>query len=151
MLLSERITRLIEEMLEEGGGIANIRRNDLAQSLGCVPSQVSYVISSRFTPGSGYMVESRRGGGGYIRIVRVQMTPQSYADELLPRSKTHLTEAEARESVAKLLSLGAVTEREALLILNALSPLSLFRIEEQEKRNAVRADMMRQIIRILMK
>ncbi len=151
MLLSERITRLIEEMLDEGGGIANIRRNDLAQSLGCVPSQVSYVISSRFTPGSGYMVESRRGGGGYIRIVRVQMTPQSYADELLPRSKTQLTEAEARESVARLLSLGAVTEREALLILNALSPLSLFRIEEQEKRNAVRADMMRQIIRILMK
>ena len=140
MLLSERITRLIEQMLEDGGGVADIKRNDLAHSLGCVPSQVSYVISSRFTPGSGYMVESRRGGGGYIRIVRVQMTPQSYSEQLLPRTKAQLSEAEAKECVAKLLSMGAVTEREALLILNAVSPAALYRIEEQDGKNGYELD-----------
>ncbi|MGM9636251.1 MAG: CtsR family transcriptional regulator, partial [Candidatus Avispirillum sp.] len=71
MLITDQIAKLIEQMIEEGNGSANVQRNDLAQSVGCVPSQISYVISSRFTPERGYKTESRRGGGGYIRIVRV--------------------------------------------------------------------------------
>ena len=70
MILSDHIARLIEEMLEEGGGSAEVRRNDLAAQIGCVPSQINYVITSRFTPEHGYVTESRRGGGGYIRIFR---------------------------------------------------------------------------------
>ena len=78
MVLSDHIARLIEEMLEEGNGQAEVRRNDLAARIGCVPSQINYVITSRFTPERGYVTESRRGGGGYIRIVRVPMTKSSY-------------------------------------------------------------------------
>ena len=55
-------------------GEAEIRRNELATTLGCVPSQINYVITSRFTPEQGYIVESRRGGGGYIRITRINTT-----------------------------------------------------------------------------
>ena len=58
-------------MLDDHNGNAEIQRNELATTLGCVPSQINYVITSRFTPEQGYMVESRRGGGGYIRITRV--------------------------------------------------------------------------------
>ena len=72
MLLSEQIAKIIEQMLEEGNGAVNVQRNDLAETLGCVPSQISYVISSRFTPERGYVTESRRGGGGYVRIVRMR-------------------------------------------------------------------------------
>jgi len=69
--LSELVTNTILEMIDEANGAAEIQRNELAAMLGCVPSQISYVITSRFTPEQGYIVESRRGGGGCIRITRV--------------------------------------------------------------------------------
>ena len=73
MMLSQRIARLLEEMLEEANGELSIGRNDLAEKMGCVPSQINYVITSRFTPERGYVVESRRGGGGFIRIKKIEM------------------------------------------------------------------------------
>ena len=103
MLLSEHIAKLIEEMIEEGEGSTNVRRNDLAQRLGCVPSQVSYVISSRFTPERGYITESRRGGGGYIRIVRVPMSKDEYLMHFFQAIGTSLSENEAKAYVRNLL------------------------------------------------
>ena len=73
MRMSDLVAQYILNMLEAQDGSAEIRRNELAGSLGCVPSQINYVITSRFTPEQGYIVESRRGGGGYIRISRVKM------------------------------------------------------------------------------
>jgi len=72
--LSELVALRILEMLDAAGGEAEIQRNELASSIGCVPSQINYVITSRFTPEQGYTVESRRGGGGYIRISRVNLS-----------------------------------------------------------------------------
>ena len=71
MKISEAIAREILSILEEQDGIAEIKRNDFASKLGCVPSQINYVLTSRFTPQQGFVVESRRGGGGYIKITRV--------------------------------------------------------------------------------
>ena len=73
MRLSEMIANQIRMMLEEADGIAEIKRNEFAEKMGCVPSQINYVIDSRFTTEQGYIVESRRGGGGYIRITKVKM------------------------------------------------------------------------------
>ena len=73
MRISDLVTQRILELLQEQNGSAEIRRNELAEALGCVPSQINYVITSRFTPEHGYNVESRRGGGGYIRITRVRV------------------------------------------------------------------------------
>lgn len=70
MTLSDLIAQAIGEMLEESGS-ASIRRNELAGKMGCAPSQINYVLTSRFTPEQGYIVESQRGGGGYVRITRV--------------------------------------------------------------------------------
>lgn len=61
MLISDSIAKLIEEMLKDGGGQLEIRRNDLAGRVGCAPSQINYVITSRFTPERGYLIESRQG------------------------------------------------------------------------------------------
>ncbi|MGN0477243.1 MAG: CtsR family transcriptional regulator [Ruminococcus sp.] len=72
MRMSDLVAQTILEMLDSQNGNAEIQRNELATTLGCVPSQINYVITSRFTPEQGYVVESRRGGGGYIRITRIK-------------------------------------------------------------------------------
>lgn len=69
--LSEQIAKIIEDMLEENGGELELQRNKLANSVGCVPSQINYVITSRFNTSRGYIVESRRGGGGFVKITKV--------------------------------------------------------------------------------
>ena len=74
MRLSDLISQTILEMLNASEqGQAEIKRNELANDLGCVPSQINYVIQTRFTTERGYIVESRRGGGGHIRITRIAM------------------------------------------------------------------------------
>ena len=74
MRISDSVANYILELLNQAGGIAEIQRNELASFLGCVPSQINYVLTSRFTPEQGYIVESRRGGGGYIRITRLKLS-----------------------------------------------------------------------------
>ncbi len=83
MRISDLVTKRILEILQEQNGSAEFRRNELAETLGCVPSQINYVITSRFTPEHGYNVESRRGGGGYIRITRVRMDRSSVVMHLV--------------------------------------------------------------------
>lgn len=150
MLLSEHIAKLIEEMIEEGQGSTNLRRNDLAQKLGCVPSQVSYVISSRFTPERGYITESRRGGGGYIRIVRVPMTKDRYLMHFFQAIGQTLSEDEARAYIKNLAENEVITVREAAVIASAVSSSALDRLERTSA-NIVRADIMRHILMTLMR
>lgn len=78
MRMSDIITREIIRMLNESEeNTAEIQRNEFAGLIGCAPSQINYVLSSRFTPEHGYIIESRRGGGGYIRIKRVMLNSSS--------------------------------------------------------------------------
>ena len=149
MILSDHIARLIEEMLEEGGGSAEVRRNDLAARLGCVPSQINYVITSRFTPERGYTIESRRGGGGYIRIVRVPMTKNEYLMHVFHAVGESLSENEGRAFLKNLLDHGILSEREARLCAQTMSSAALDGCPA-EKRDGVRADMMRHVLMLLM-
>lgn len=78
MRMSDLITQEILRLLNNSEmNIAEIQRNELANTIGCAPSQINYVLSSRFTPEHGYIIESRRGGGGYIRIKRVVLSQSS--------------------------------------------------------------------------
>ena len=70
MRISDSIADFISELLRREGEV-ELQRNLLADQFNCVPSQINYVITTRFTPEHGYVVESRRGGGGYIRITRL--------------------------------------------------------------------------------
>ena len=149
MVLSDYIARMIEEMLEEGGGSAEVRRNDLAARIGCVPSQINYVITSRFTPERGYNIESRRGGGGYIRIVRVPMTKNEYLMHVFHAVGDTLTENEGRAFLTNLLEHGLLTEREAGLCAQMMSSAAVEKCP-QEKRDGMRAEMMRRVLMLLM-
>lgn len=63
---------IMGELLREHDDTILVQRNELAERLACAPSQISYVLSTRFTPEKGFMVQSRRGSGGFVRIVRME-------------------------------------------------------------------------------
>ena len=82
--LSDLIEETIKQMIATNNGMVEITRSKLAEMVNCVPSQITYVLSTRFTNGQGYVVESRRGGGGWIRIQRVVLgTGSEYLMPLL--------------------------------------------------------------------
>lgn len=83
-----------------------VQRNELAERLSCAPSQISYVLSTRFTPERGFVVESRRGSGGFVRIMR--MEPKS--------AEVQKHEPTAAELVDHLASKKLITEREGRLL-----------------------------------
>ncbi len=149
MLISDYIASIIEEMLNDGDGITEVRRNDLAARIGCVPSQINYVITSRFTPERGYTIESRRGGGGYIRIVRAQMTKSEYLMHFFHAIGDELDERNAAVFISNLYEREIITEREARLMKASLCGSSLEKVDPTY-RNRVRADIMRHIILTLM-
>jgi len=73
-MLSDDIERFIKSMLSADEAQVELQRSDLAQHFGCAPSQINYVLATRFTRDHGYIIESRRGGGGYIRIVQIRIS-----------------------------------------------------------------------------
>ena len=83
--LSDSIEHFIKELMS-GGTQVDLRRNELAQHFGCAPSQINYVLATRFSLDHGYIIESRRGGGGYVRIVRMQSRAEkNFLETLLER------------------------------------------------------------------
>ncbi len=148
-MLADSIAKLIEEMLEESGGSLELKRNEMATRLGCVPSQISYVITSRFTPERGYIIESRRGGGGCIRIVRKQMHKSEYLMHFFYAIGNGIDENEANAYLGNLIGSAVINEREYSMIRAALSTASLSSVP-QNLRDAVRADVFRHIILSLM-
>ena len=148
-MLADQIARMIEEMLEESGGSLELRRNEMAGRLGCVPSQISYVITSRFTPERGYMIESRRGGGGHIRIVRKQMHRDEYLMHFFAAIGNEIGENEALACLRNLADNELVSAREAKIIAASLSGAALQNIAP-EGRATVRAMIFKHILLSLM-
>lgn len=142
MLISDEIAKMIEEMLRQANGELELRRNDLASRMGCVPSQINYVITSRFTPERGYMIESRRGGGGFIRITKVKMQQDQYLMHFFHAIGREIDEKNALGYLRVLFDNKAITERELNII-----RLLISKIDDDAKR----ADGMRQILLALMK
>ena len=145
MRMSDLVAQYILDMLEEQNGSAEIKRNELAGDLGCVPSQINYVITSRFTPEQGYIVESRRGGGGYIRISRVKMDRGTTVMHIVNSVGKSLDKATAEAMLNNMLSAHVLEMDIAKVIAAALSDSSL-RSVEQENRDILRADLFKNVL-----
>ena len=145
MNLSKEIADIIMKMLDDGDSIAQIKRNDLAAQLGCVPSQINYVISSRFTPEHGYIVESQRGGGGYIKITRVHYDPSTFKMHLLNSIGNEISEKSARANVLNLFDNDLLTRDQAKLILTATADANYKSLPE-ETRDSFRATLLKQLL-----
>ena len=129
MKMSDVIADFIGEMLSDGGGVAELQRKSLADRFSCVPSQINYVIETRFTPEHGYLVESQRGGGGFIRIIRLlddkQRTLLEAARGIGGRLSQRLTRA--------LVSAELLTQREGQLLLSACSDGALAEVDKTDR------------------
>jgi len=143
--ISDVIAGFIDEVLSETGGTAELQRAELASRFNCVPSQINYVISTRFSPEHGYIVESRRGGGGYIRIKRVAMDSEMLIMHTVNAIGERLDKNTAAALVANLRQSEAIRNEEAILILSAISNNAL-RPANPIERDALRASILKQML-----
>jgi transcriptional regulator CtsR len=149
--ISDIIAEMIQQMLSDADdGIAEIQRNELASRLGCVPSQINYVITSRFTPEQGYVVESRRGGGGFIRITKIKFDRSQTFMHIINSIGPRLDGISARVFVSNLLDGGFIGEETAYLMQSVLSD-KVCRDVPQELRDKLRATMFKQMLAVLIK
>ena len=105
MRVSDIIEEFIKEMFEDvESDFIEIQRNELAEHFNCVPSQINYVLSTRFKPSQGYYVESRRGGGGNIRIRKVATTNEEYIMHIINNVGNSLSNNDVDILISDLLS-----------------------------------------------
>ena len=143
---SDHIEQMIKKLLLEHGGYYEISRNSFAEKLNFVPSQISYVIETRFKTQHGYLVESRRGSGGSIRIRRV--TNASKAQQLMQlveESGTYLGQQEAFIALRSLSEQEIITPKVEQVMRAAMSNKSLNALETDE-RDLVRAGIFRNML-----
>lgn len=144
MKMSDIIADIILEMFDDETPTVQIQRNDLAAQIGCVPSQINYVITSRFTPEQGYRIESRRGGGGYILITRAESKDHALV-QTINAIGSNLDERTARAYIFNLRYQNIVDEKSAKLLNAAASDNNLKGLEDK-MRNEIRAKQFKQML-----
>ena len=144
MRMSDMIEEFIKEMFDEDNDYIEIQRNELAEQFNCVPSQINYVISTRFKPSQGYYVESKRGGGGHITIKKVNITKSNYIMHIIPSIGDKLSAQEVDIFISNLLSYQIITEIQAKLLKVATSDNVL--IVPQQYRDELRANIFKNML-----
>ena len=141
--MSDLIEEFIKDLFNDDDYI-EIQRNELAEQFGCVPSQINYVISTRFRPSQGYYVESRRGGGGYIKIKKVNVTKNDYLMHIITNIGDKITSNEIDILISNFLSYELINETEAKLLKVATSDNVL--IVAQEAKDPLRASIFKNML-----
>ncbi|GAA0418321.1 MAG: CtsR family transcriptional regulator [Bacillota bacterium] len=120
--ISDVIENYLKQILQaKGKNVIEIKRSEIADQFQCVPSQINYVINTRFTVEKGYIVESKRGGGGYIRIMRVIHQDKSeLINEIIEMINPTVSQQKSVDVLERLLEENLITEREAKIMLSAI-------------------------------
>lgn len=144
--MADLIEAYLKELLRDNPhGIIEIRRRELADQFRCVPSQINYVLETRFPFEKGYLVESRRGGGGYIRIMRLQWrTERDLFAEIAELISDAISAQRAEELLIRLVEARILEEREAIM-LRGLVEQSITSIEP-EMQDRLRATLLRNLL-----
>lgn len=144
MKLSNLIEEFIKEMISAENGAIELKRNELATRFGCVPSQINYVISTRFSPERGYIVESRRGGGGYIKITRVVPKQGNMMMHIVNAIGEYLPYRDAAAIIRNCYDYDLITENEAKLIIAAMTEKAL--PLKQPEQDYIRAGLLKNML-----
>lgn len=143
MRMSDMIEEFIKELFDETDYI-EIQRNDLAEQFNCVPSQINYVIATRFKPAQGYYVESRRGGGGHIAIRKMNISKSNYIVHIIESIGDKITSQEIDIFISNMLSYDVVTEQQAKLLKVATSDNVL--VIPSQYRDTLRASLFKNML-----
>lgn len=144
MNISDIIEAFINDRLKDEDGRTEIRRNELAEHLGCVPSQINYVISTRFTTERGYTVESRRGGGGYISIKKVVYPTNNTVMHVVNSIGNSIDFASAKAIISNLWEYDVISRREAEIMISVLSDRVL--VLPRDQREVLRARLFKNML-----
>jgi len=144
--ISDIIEQYLKRVLDQNGKeILEIKRSEIADKFQCVPSQINYVINTRFTSERGYIVESKRGGGGYIRIIKIKMNNEVVLiNNIISQISTHLSQAASDDIILRLLEDKVISEREAKMMVSVMDR-SVLHIDLPE-RDELRARMMKAML-----
>ncbi len=145
--LSDIIEGFIKELIEANNFRAiEIQRNILAQQFDCSPSQINYVLTTRFNNDRGYIVESRRGGGGYIRIFKVHSAMEDELERIIKDSiGDSITLNKSFDLMHALSDRGVISIRELKIMQSVLSDRALYNVPYDD-RNKLRADLLKEMI-----
>ncbi|WMM25534.1 CtsR family transcriptional regulator [Tissierella sp. MB52-C2] len=148
--LSNIIERFIKSMIEIAeDSTIEIQRNELAEKFDCAPSQINYVLTTRFTPYKGYYIESRRGGGGYIKIIKVGIDTNEDINNIISDTiGESITRNKAYHIIDGLVEEEFISEREGKIIKSVMEDRALS-IETVDNRNKLRANILKNILLIL--
>ena len=147
MRLSDAIEQFIKEMMQDEQSEIDLKRNELAEYFHCAPSQINYVLSTRFTPDHGYVISSQRGGGGYIRIVRVVRSGEDHFKYLLnERIGDSISVSDAQLLCLQLAERGYISKNDALLMAAATSSSALAVPVPSAIKDAMRAHILRSML-----
>lgn len=144
MKLSDLIEEYIRETISSNDYI-ELRRNELAERFNCVPSQINYVIQTRFIPELGFYVESRRGGGGYIKITKINLEKSDYISNIMEKIGSNLSQSVIDIYLNDFVMYNILDEKTANLIGVAVSDKSLAKINSTD-RDYIRADIFKNLI-----
>ncbi|AIU77782.1 MULTISPECIES: transcriptional regulator CtsR [Bacillus amyloliquefaciens group] len=144
--ISDIIEQYLKQVLDQNGKeILEIKRSEIADKFQCVPSQINYVINTRFTSERGYIVESKRGGGGYIRIIKIKMNNEVVLiNNIISQIHTHLSQAASDDIILRLLEDGVISEREAKMMVSVMDRSVLY--IDLPDRDELRARMMKAML-----
>lgn len=146
--LSDSIEKFIKTLFA-GDDQIELQRNELAQTFRCAPSQINYVLTTRFSPENGYVISSRRGGGGYIRIIRVNYDDTAaLRDIILSYLEEPVSNNTAEAIIDRLYSSEIISAKEAKIILAAISDKSIY--IQPPIRDIIRASILKSIVSSLM-
>ncbi|MBY0121885.1 CtsR family transcriptional regulator [Bacillus sp. S/N-304-OC-R1] len=144
-IIEDYLKRVLEMSEKE---IVEIKRSEIADKFQCVPSQINYVINTRFTIEKGYAVESKRGGGGYIRIMKVQTHDDAHLiEQLLSLIQSRIAQSSAEDVIIRLVEEEIITEREAKIMLSVIDRSVLY--IELPYRDELRARMLKAMLTTL--
>jgi len=149
MRMSDIIAEFIKQTLDAGDGVAEVQRSELAERFNCVPSQINYVIETRFSPERGFSVESRRGGGGYIRIRRIAQGRPQMIMHLINSIGMDIDERTAGDFILNLADAGIVSMETARAMLSAVAERALVPVPA-EFRPPIRARILKSMLASLM-
>ncbi|SHH44428.1 CtsR family transcriptional regulator [Tepidibacter thalassicus] len=143
--ISDVIEKFIKELLKENKNI-EIRRNELANFFNCAPSQINYVLTTRFNIDNGYYIESKKGGGGYIKIIKIDLDKNQYIKGVIyEKIKDNITYISSKKLISNLRQLGIITAREEKIILAAIDDKSI-NAPVKDLKDKIRASILKNIL-----